>query len=168
MFWTLIYPSSGACDCVDELPHRSSCSQFVVFVVFGLLQTTKYQPQQKLQHTKNWEQCAVLFFIPALSILWWRVFLYRFQRGILPSWRLFPGVCLYDSNVELAWGSRLCFRLKPVFPPPPLPSFDSVSQTVTYFSALLVVTWLLSSTLQKGLGNRSLVINSSERKILSV
>ena len=22
MFWTLIYPSSGACDCVDELPHR--------------------------------------------------------------------------------------------------------------------------------------------------
>ena len=26
MFRTLIYPSSGACDCVDELPHRSSCS----------------------------------------------------------------------------------------------------------------------------------------------
>ena len=26
MFPTLIYPSSGACDCVDELPHRSSCS----------------------------------------------------------------------------------------------------------------------------------------------
>ena len=30
MFRTLIYPSSGACDCVHELPHRSSCSQFVV------------------------------------------------------------------------------------------------------------------------------------------
>ena len=30
MFRILIYPSSGACDCVDELPHRSSCSQFVV------------------------------------------------------------------------------------------------------------------------------------------
>ena len=30
MFRTLIYSSSGACDCVDELPHRSSCSQFVV------------------------------------------------------------------------------------------------------------------------------------------
>ena len=30
MFRTLIYPSSGACDCADELPHRSSCSQFVV------------------------------------------------------------------------------------------------------------------------------------------
>ena len=30
MFRTLIYPSSGACDCVDELPHLSSCSQFVV------------------------------------------------------------------------------------------------------------------------------------------
>ena len=25
MFRTLIYPSSGACDCVDELPHRSFC-----------------------------------------------------------------------------------------------------------------------------------------------
>ena len=30
MFRTSIYPSSGVCDCVDELPHRSSCSQFVV------------------------------------------------------------------------------------------------------------------------------------------
>ena len=29
MFRTLVYPSSGACDRVDELPHRSSCSQFV-------------------------------------------------------------------------------------------------------------------------------------------
>ena len=35
MFRTLIYPSSGACDCVDELPHRSSCSQFVVCWIFG-------------------------------------------------------------------------------------------------------------------------------------
>ena len=35
MFWTLIYPSSGACDCVVELPHRSSCSQFVVCWRFG-------------------------------------------------------------------------------------------------------------------------------------
>jgi hypothetical protein len=35
MFRTLIYPSSGACDCVDELPHRSSRSQFVVCWSFG-------------------------------------------------------------------------------------------------------------------------------------
>ena len=35
MFRTLIYPSSGACDCVAELPHRSSCSQFVVCWSFG-------------------------------------------------------------------------------------------------------------------------------------
>ena len=27
MFRTLIYPSSGACDCIVELPHRSSCSE---------------------------------------------------------------------------------------------------------------------------------------------
>jgi len=26
MFRTLIYPSSGACDCAAELPHRSFCS----------------------------------------------------------------------------------------------------------------------------------------------
>ena len=34
MFRTLIYPSSGASDFVDELPHRSSCSQFVVCCSF--------------------------------------------------------------------------------------------------------------------------------------
>ena len=68
-----IYPSSGACDCLDELPHRSSCSQFVVcwsfccgwYLVVFVLQaeastcktnTTKYHSQQKLQHTTNWEQ----------------------------------------------------------------------------------------------------------------
>ena len=33
-FRTLIYPSSGACDCVHELPHPSSCSQFVVYWSF--------------------------------------------------------------------------------------------------------------------------------------
>ena len=53
MFRTLIYPSSGACDCVDELPHRSSCSQFFVcwsfccgwyFAVF-VLQAAKRTPQ---------------------------------------------------------------------------------------------------------------------------
>jgi len=31
MFWTLIYPSSGTYDCVDELPHWSACSQFIVY-----------------------------------------------------------------------------------------------------------------------------------------
>ena len=38
MFRTLIYPSSGACDCAVELPHRSFCSRFVVcwrFVAAG-------------------------------------------------------------------------------------------------------------------------------------
>jgi hypothetical protein len=35
MYRTLIYPSSGACDYVVELPHRSSCSQFVVCWRFG-------------------------------------------------------------------------------------------------------------------------------------
>ena len=35
MFRTLIYPSSGACDCVVALPHPSSCSKFVVCWSFG-------------------------------------------------------------------------------------------------------------------------------------
>ena len=35
MFRTLICPSSGACDCVDRLPHRLACSLFVV--CWGLL-----------------------------------------------------------------------------------------------------------------------------------
>jgi len=30
MFRTLIYPSSGACDCAVELPHWSYCSWFDV------------------------------------------------------------------------------------------------------------------------------------------
>ena len=35
MFRTLIYPSSGACDCAVELPYRSFCSRFVVCWRFG-------------------------------------------------------------------------------------------------------------------------------------
>ena len=35
MLRTLLYPSSGACYCVVELPHRSSCSQFFVCWRFG-------------------------------------------------------------------------------------------------------------------------------------
>jgi len=38
MFRTLIYPSSGVCDCVVELLHRSFCSQFVVCWRFGAAQ----------------------------------------------------------------------------------------------------------------------------------
>ena len=49
MFRTLIYPSSGACDCVTELPHLSSCSQFVVCwsfcaVSFGWCSFCRLQP----------------------------------------------------------------------------------------------------------------------------
>ena len=48
MFQTLIYPSLGACDCVDELPHRSSCSEFVVCWRFGVAEnkTTDVVTQQ--------------------------------------------------------------------------------------------------------------------------
>ena len=56
MFRTLIYPSSGACDCVDELPQRSFCSQFVVcrsfccgwyLVVFVLQAAAVLQPAKR-------------------------------------------------------------------------------------------------------------------------
>ena len=36
MFRTSVYPSSGACDCAVELPHRSFCSWFVVCWRFGV------------------------------------------------------------------------------------------------------------------------------------
>jgi len=65
MFWTLIYPSSGACNCAVELPHRSFCSWFVVCWWFGAagfeycrccsLQPTQTQPNQitNTHRTKN-------------------------------------------------------------------------------------------------------------------
>ena len=61
MFRTLIYPSSGACDCVDELPHRSSCS--VNFVMW--IHITNYikkalntkQPMKNTTHKRTqWSQ----------------------------------------------------------------------------------------------------------------
>jgi len=55
MFWTLIYPSSGACDYSVELPHCvagwSTC--------FSLQHGYHSNPTTpKLQHTSNQEQCA--------------------------------------------------------------------------------------------------------------
>jgi len=46
MFRTLIYPSSGACDCAVELPHRSFCS----------LRHYSNPAAPNLQHTTNREQ----------------------------------------------------------------------------------------------------------------
>jgi len=42
MFRTLVYPSSGFCDCVVELPHRSSCFQFVVCWRYGAASFCSY------------------------------------------------------------------------------------------------------------------------------
>ena len=66
MFRTLIYPSSGACDCAVKLPHWSFCSCFAVcwrFGVMPLLQaeaacntgTTQTRPHQisNTQRTEN-------------------------------------------------------------------------------------------------------------------
>ena len=69
MFRTLIYPSSGACDCVDELPHRSSCSQFVVcwsfccgwyLVVFVLQAEAQLQPAKRTPPNTNRNKKAQL------------------------------------------------------------------------------------------------------------
>ena len=70
MFRTLVYPSSGACDCAAELPHWLFCSWFGVcwrFNVVGLewypccrlsLQHGYHSnpTTPKLQHTSNQEQ----------------------------------------------------------------------------------------------------------------
>ena len=64
MFRTLICPSSGACDCVVELPHWSFCYQFVVLEIWcgwvwvvPVLQagTTQTHPHQisNTQRTEN-------------------------------------------------------------------------------------------------------------------
>jgi len=55
MFRTLIYPSSGACDCVVALPHRSSCSQFVLQAAAWKTNTTQNQTHQisNTQRTEN-------------------------------------------------------------------------------------------------------------------
>ena len=56
MFWTLIYPSSGACDCSVELPHWSYCSWFDVCWSFGVV-GLEFQPNHTgTQHTSNQEQ----------------------------------------------------------------------------------------------------------------
>jgi len=56
MFQTLIYPSSGACDYTDELPHWSLRSWFVVCWRFSLQHGYHSNPTTlNLQHTTNQE-----------------------------------------------------------------------------------------------------------------
>jgi len=52
MFWTLIHPSSGACDCSVELPHWSYCSWFDVCWSFGVVGLEWY-PCCRLQFVVN-------------------------------------------------------------------------------------------------------------------
>jgi len=77
MFRTLIYPSSGACDCSVELPHWSYCSWFDVCWSIGVIGLEWYPccrlthslqhgyhsnpTTPKLQHTSNqekYDQCG--------------------------------------------------------------------------------------------------------------
>ena len=60
MFRTLIYPSSGACDCVVELPHRSYCSQFVVCWRFGAA-GFEWCPCCRLKHNKIASDIKLVF-----------------------------------------------------------------------------------------------------------
>ena len=53
MFRTLIYPSSGACDFVEELPRRSSCSQFVVCWSFWLKSAKRTPPNTSRNKNSN-------------------------------------------------------------------------------------------------------------------
>ena len=70
MFRILMYPSSGACDCAVELPHRrivlvSMCVGVSVWLGWGGISVAGWSPQHghnsnpttpKLQHTKNRKQ----------------------------------------------------------------------------------------------------------------
>ena len=60
MFRTLIYPSSGACDCVDELPHRSTCSQFTVCWRFGVA-GFRWCSFCRLKLQLSFTRCTVLY-----------------------------------------------------------------------------------------------------------
>ena len=51
MFRTLIYPSSGACDCVDELSHRSSCSVKTDFTPTNNYKATQHITPNTPLHT---------------------------------------------------------------------------------------------------------------------
>ena len=56
MFRTLIYPSSGACDCAVELPHWSYCSWFDVCWSFGVVGMEWY-PCCRLKHSCRLKLC---------------------------------------------------------------------------------------------------------------
>jgi len=65
MFRTLIYPSSGACDCSVELPHWSYCSWFGVCWSFDVVGMEWY-PCCRLKH--NLLLDYLLFARPSLLI----------------------------------------------------------------------------------------------------
>ena len=54
MFWTVIYPSSGACDYSVELPHWSYCSLFDVCWSFGVVGLEWYPCCRLKQVTSSW------------------------------------------------------------------------------------------------------------------
>jgi len=56
MFWTLIYPSSVACDCAVELPHQSFCSWFDVCWRFRVVGFECY-PCCRLKHNSTASGC---------------------------------------------------------------------------------------------------------------
>ena len=83
MFRTLIYPSSEACDCVVELPHRSSCSQFVVCWRFGAA-GVEWFSFWRLKHNSSYGFWA--HGSRAISVAHW--------AGVLPA-----------SNIHDSWPS---------------------------------------------------------------
>ena len=53
MFRILIYPSSGACNCVVKLPHRLFCSRFVMCWGCGNSTTQSQAPDDGYINIRN-------------------------------------------------------------------------------------------------------------------
>ena len=60
MFRTLIYPSSGACDYIDGLPHRLPCSVFVLYCLAPNTHTNNTTPPKTAIRAKTSIQIGVI------------------------------------------------------------------------------------------------------------
>jgi len=88
MFRTLIYPSSGACDCAVQLPLRSFCSRFVVCWRFGAA-GFEWCPCCRLQPATRTHQVGLLFFNYYNDA---RSNKHKIEKNLLPAPRIEPQV----------------------------------------------------------------------------
>ena len=97
MFRTLIYPSSGACDCVVELPHRSSCSKFDVCWNFG---------------AAGFRWCSFCRLkITIFLYMFWALCAHHEEVKILLHSIWYHHTCMRPPRAQVERGHRRCCRL---------------------------------------------------------